>query len=665
MINEKYKWPISIVSIILSFIFMISLIRFNTNPKNQSMNDKKIETVLDKESVMDVNIKISDENWNWLIENAQQEEYRNADITINGETFYNVGIRPKGNSTLTTVANDDTTDRFSFKVKFDEYVSDQTYHGMKSIVLNNIIQDLTYMKEYISYDLCNFMGIATPEMQYSNIKINDKDWGLYLAIEVIDERYLENNFGTNEGNLYKPETMGMDRGNGGPGGMGGPGGNPPEGGRENMPGGQGNPPEGFDKAAPEDMNNGDVNKEDNNDKSQTDGDNPMGPGGNGGPVPGGMGGPNSGRSMAGADFKYIDDNISSYSTVRDSAVLKRTTDKDFKKVINMFKNLNNGTNLEEVLDVEEVLKYFAINTYLANFDSYSGAMYHNYYLYENDGKCQILPWDFNLSFGGFSQGGPGGNKDNNTSGENSIINFPIDKVVTGDLENAPLIGKLLEVDEYKELYHSYLEQIAEDYFNNGYFENLVNKLDNLINEYVKNDATAFYGYDKYLNSIPNLLLWGEDRTKSVIAQLVGEQPTTEYGDIKSDVDMDALTEMGHGGGPGGKGGRLGNEDQDMSKDEGEQNNNKEAENSEKPESDNKNLEGDAPANSDDLESQDKNAEKDLNGNKQDTNPEMHPPGNQMNQVDNTKNFAILGGYSLVAIAGLIFIMKFRRKGRRK
>ena len=44
---------------------------------------------------------------------------------------------------------------------------------------------------------------------------------------------------------------------------------------------------------------------------------------------------------------------------------------------------------------------------------------------------------------------------------------------------------------------------------------------------------------------------------------------------------------------------------------------------------------------------------------------MHPPGNQMNQVDNTKNFAILGGYSLVAIAGLIFIMKFRRKGRRK
>ena len=60
----------------------------------------------------------------------------------------------------------------------------------------------------------------------------------------------------------------------------------------------------------------------------------------------------------------------------------------------MYKNLNDGTNLEEVLDVEEVLKYFAVNTYLVNLDSYSGAMYHNYYLYENNGVCQILPWGF-------------------------------------------------------------------------------------------------------------------------------------------------------------------------------------------------------------------------------------------------------------------------------
>ncbi|MDO7203576.1 CotH kinase family protein [Paraclostridium bifermentans] len=42
-----------------------------------------------------------------------------------------------------------------------------------------------------------------------------------------------------------------------------------------------------------------------------------------------------------------------------------------------------------------------MNTFLVNLDSYSGGMYHNYYLYEKDGVSEILPWDLNMSFGGF------------------------------------------------------------------------------------------------------------------------------------------------------------------------------------------------------------------------------------------------------------------------
>lgn len=638
MINERYKWPISIVLMILSVIFMISLMHFKINTYDQNTNKKTLETVLDKESVTDISINISDENWNWLMENALEEEYRNADITINGETFYNVGIRPKGNSTLTTVANDEETDRFSFKVKFDEYVENQSYHGIDSIVLNNIIQDPTYIKEYISYDLFDFMGIATPEMSYSNIKINDKDWGLYLAIEVVDKRYLENNFGTSEGNLYKPETMEA--------GKGGGGGNPSE-------GGMGKPPEGFEEGnIPEEFNEGRETNNDNqhNEVNKQNGDEKHEIKENvesfkaGGPE--GMEGPGFGGSKGGADFKYIDDNLSSYSVVRDSAVFKRTTDNDFKKVINMFKNLNEGTNLEEVLDIEEVLKYFAINTYLTNFDSYSGGMYHNYYLYEKDGRCQILPWDFNLSFGGFSMGGPGGhggpggrekqNNDESTSSKSNMINFPIDKVVTGNLEDAPLIGKLLEVDEYKEMYHSYLKQIAQEYFESGYYENLVNKIDSLINDYVKNDATAFYGYDKYVYCIPQMILWGEDRTKSVIAQLNGEQPSTEYGDIESKVDMDSLTEMGMGG-PGEKDKRPDKEAKGM-----------------------KELQENNDINSEAVE---KDKTEDFSRREHNEKTPMNHAGGEIKSTNNVKNFSIIGGYLILSLAALMFVMKFKRKGR--
>ena len=211
----------------------------------------------------------------------------------------------------------------------------------------------------------------------------------------------------------------------------------------------------------------------------------------------------------------------------------------------MYKNLNDGTNLEDVLDVEEVLKYFAVNTYVVNLDSYSGQMYHNYYLYENNGKCQILPWDLNLSFGGYGA-------KNGGSGTSSTINFPIDNPVSGDLEDMPLIGKLLEVDEYKELYHSYLQQIADEYFNSGYYANLVNKIDTLISPYVEKDPTAFCTYEEYKASIPEMITFGEDRTKSVLAQLTGEQPSTTYGNIESTINMSALGDMGGGGGKPGQ-----------------------------------------------------------------------------------------------------------------
>ena len=538
MIREKYKWYISIVSMALAVTLCAGAVIWSNkiNIENKTIvADKNLSQVLDKSSVTNISIDIDEADWKWLLENATNEEYRSCNITINGVKYYNVGIRPKGNTSLTNVASDDTTDRYSFKIKFNEYVDGQNYNGMKSLVLNNIIQDKTYMKEYITYDLYSSLGVATPEMSYSNITINNETWGLYLAIEVIDERYLENNFGTSEGNLYKPETMGVNhQGGNNKGGMG----NPPDM-KQGMNGG------GPGGMQPPDMQNQDVvpgekqegqqmmpeNHQENNMNNRAD------KGGN----------PGGGRPTEGADFIYIDDNVSSYSIVRDSAVFKRTTDDDFKRVINMYKNLNDGTNLEEVLDVEEVLKYFAVNTFVINLDSYSGAMYHNYYLYENNGKCQILPWDLNLSFAGFGANRGGmGRGEGNSSQEVNTINFPIDNPVSGDLSSMPLIGKLLEVDEYKELYHSYLQQIADEYFNSGYYENIVNKLDGMISEYVKEDPTAFCTYDEYKTAVNEIINFGKDRTTSVLAQLNGEQPSTSYGNIESTVNISALGDMGGG-----------------------------------------------------------------------------------------------------------------------
>lgn len=557
MDENSHKTAIKIIATVLSIALLISVMVFIPKGAKEtakvSAQTDYIQKVFDKGKVNQINIEMAESDWDWLMKNAIKEEYKSCNITINGEKFYNVGIRTKGNSSLMQLANGGKEQRFSFRLNFSKYVKGQTYHGLNDMVLNNIMSDKSYMKEYLSFELFDFIGVPSPAYAYSNIKVNNKDWGLYLAVEVIAEDFIERQFGSVDGNLYKPESMDMGGGNkdgnGGP-----PDGKAFKGG--GMPFGPGN-----DRGRGQ--NNNGIQTQRNKDRikapangGKQEADTAMAPlgrdfsdnknqqnnvpnfGGNQGNMPnfGGFGGRGA---RGGADLKYTDDSPSSYSTIKDGAVFDTTKDSDFKKVIEMIKNLNKGTNLEKYLDVHEILRFWAANTFLVNLDSYAGGMYHNYYLYEKNGVFKLLPWDFNLSFAGM---GPGSSS--------SAINFPIDKPVNGNLEDAPLIGKLLEVPEYKEAYHGYLKEIVEKYINSGVYEASINNINKLISDYVKNDATAFYTFDEYKKAVPAMVTFGKDRAASITAQLNGTQPSTSYGNITTTLNISDLGSMGFGR-PGG------------------------------------------------------------------------------------------------------------------
>lgn len=489
------------------------------------------EKLFDKNAVSTIDIQMDPEEWQNMLDNALQEEYVKCDVVINGETIYNVGIRPKGNTSLTQVANDPNTDRVSFKFEFDHYVKGQTYYGLDKLVVNNMYADATYMKEYLSYDLMDYMGIKTPLYAFTSITVNGEPWGLYLALEALEESFAIRNYGADYGKLYKPETMNM----------GGGGKMPNEGDRPEMPQG--------DKGGQIPMQNG-VDGEGGKIPMPSEAEGESGqmpiPGGEGGeasqmPTPGNEGSQMPGnkppempsgefpredfkdkgqgipmdRDSGGSNLVYTDDNLESYETVFESAVFK-TSDEDKGRVVTALKKLSLGEELETYINVPEVLKYFAANTILVNLDSYLSNMQHNYYLYEEKGQLSMLPWDYNLSFGTF-QGGS----------STAVINFPIDTPVSGvSLEERPIIGKLLEVSEYKEAYHNDLESAIASYFESGLYEKRIHQLDALIGDYVREDATAFYSYDEYKASLPVLKAFGRLRAQSIRGQLEGTIPST-------------------------------------------------------------------------------------------------------------------------------------------
>ena len=555
MVTNKYITRIASVIMAAAVILCLMASLFSDKLQevygNNAVTMKYESKLFNTDQIMDIDILMDEDDWNNMLENAISEEYYSCNVVVNGKTFYSVGIRPKGNTSLSSIANDPDTDRYSFKLEFDHYIEGQTCYGLDKLILNNNYADATNMKEAIVYDMYQYLGVDASLYNYAKISVNGDYRGVYLALEAVEDSFMLRNYGTEDGNLYKPESMGIG---GGVDGNGFPQkGEMPDGEdfpqKGEMPDGEdfpqkGEMPDGADFPQKGEMPDG----EDFPQKGEMpDGEDfpQMGeaPNGEVADIKMGIMGGNGG-----ADLNYTDDDLDSYSTIWDGEITD-SDKKDHKRVVEALKNISEGTDLETYMDVDNILKYMAVHTFVVNDDSLSGTMAHNYYLYEYNGKLNILPWDYNLSFGGMSMGGKMGGQ---SLGATSVINDAIDTPFSiTDFFNA-----LLENEEYLEQYHGYLNELVEKYVNGGEFEKTYERIRSQIDDLVGNDPTAFYSYEEYEEAANMLIEVVQLRAKSVSGQLAGTIPSTDEGQQQdssnlidgSDIDLSVMGSFSGGGG---------------------------------------------------------------------------------------------------------------------
>ena len=619
-----------------------------------------------EDSVIQIDIRMEDGAWEEMLDNAMAEEYYSCDVTIDGHELRNVGIRTKGNTSLSAIAADSDTDRYSLKLEFDHYVDGQTCLGLDKLILNNNYADATNMKEAIVYDMYRYLEADASLYNYAEISVNGTYWGVYLALEAVEDSFLLRNYGVEGGNLYKPEGMDMgggpgmerdgfpDRSKGGQEGqnMPGEGGRPGEDGTSfggglpfggefpageglpaggELPTGEGLPaggelpageglPTGGELPAGEGLPTGGEfpageglpfggelpagegypteGELPTGEGYPTEGELPTGegfptegelPSGEGQPQPwedmeewpepseglpgnappeglpgdiqdpgqggqgdgdgstqqpGGM--PFGGRfsmGSGGADLNYTDDDLDSYSTIWEGEVTD-SGKKDHKRVVEALRNISQGRELEQSLDIDNVLKYMAVHTFSVNLDSLSGNMAHNYYLYENDGKLNVIPWDYNLSFGGMGMGAG--------DGASGMINDAIDTPFQG----TDFFDALLEDETYLAKYHEYLRKLTEEYVSGGRFEEVYGRIRSQIDGLVETDPTAFYPYAEYDAAAGMLYRTVLLRAESIRGQLDGSIPATDQGQREdasglidaSSIDIEAMGVFDMGGG---------------------------------------------------------------------------------------------------------------------
>lgn len=120
-----------------------------------------------------------------------------ATVTVDGITVEQVGVRKKG----FLGSLDDN--KPSLKLKFDEYIPDQTVSGMQRLTLNNNRQDPAFIKQCIGYGVFRDAGIPAPRCNFAHVTVNGMNLGLFANVESMKKPFLRRHFADDEGVLYE------------------------------------------------------------------------------------------------------------------------------------------------------------------------------------------------------------------------------------------------------------------------------------------------------------------------------------------------------------------------------------------------------------------------------------------------------------------------------
>jgi hypothetical protein len=173
----------------------------------------EIEWMYDPDQVVEIRLgDISAEELDAL--EAEPDEYVKGSFELlvggvpKGAALNDVGIRLKGGLGSGRPVK---TGKSGFKVRFDEFVDDQLFFGIKRLTLNNMIQDPSMVHETLTYGLFHDLGLPASRTGYAFVKLNGSVYGLFLNLETLDELSLPQWFGEdNTGHLYEADAPGTD-----------------------------------------------------------------------------------------------------------------------------------------------------------------------------------------------------------------------------------------------------------------------------------------------------------------------------------------------------------------------------------------------------------------------------------------------------------------------
>lgn len=159
------------------------------------------------DTIRDIRLYFVESDWDEILDTLYvlgELERLKGSVIIDGESYLNVGVRYKGFSSYSS-----SRDKNPLNIQLDYINEHQNHSGYSKIKLSNVIQDPSFVREALSYEIArNYMPAS--KANYANVYINDTLIGLYTNVESVEDNFLDTHFGSSDHTFIKCNPVSLD-----------------------------------------------------------------------------------------------------------------------------------------------------------------------------------------------------------------------------------------------------------------------------------------------------------------------------------------------------------------------------------------------------------------------------------------------------------------------
>lgn len=173
-----------------------------------------MDKIFPTDHVLDVQINVENEDWDTIRHQSRNlyealgesrqfapikgpYTYVNANVTIDGVEFPNVGLRKKG------FIGSQNPNRPSLKIKLNHTDKKADIGGLTTLTFNNNQQDISQISQVMGYALFNQIGSPAPRCVHAQITVNGKNLGIYAHVESVRKPLMKRGFDNDKGTLME------------------------------------------------------------------------------------------------------------------------------------------------------------------------------------------------------------------------------------------------------------------------------------------------------------------------------------------------------------------------------------------------------------------------------------------------------------------------------